>query len=61
MSELEKEYRELLARLVKGAEYLSNPLITEEDYRKGMALYEQIDKRIEAIKERMKHDGEGLV
>ena len=56
-----KKYRELLARLVKGAEYLSNPLITEDDYRKGRVLYEQIDKRIEEIKERMKHEGEGLV
>ena len=35
----EDEYNELLERLVKGAEYLSNPLIKLDDYKKGMKFY----------------------
>ena len=54
MQDLEKEYFQLLDRLVKGAEYLSNPMITEEDYKKGLALYNKIDKRIGELQELMK-------
>ena len=54
MQDLEKEYFQLLDRLVKGAEYLSNPMITEEDYKKGLALYNKIDKRIGELQELMR-------
>jgi len=36
------EYFALLGRIVKGAEYLDNPLIKPEDHRKGMALYDEL-------------------
>lgn len=42
----EDEYNETLKRLVKGAEYLSNPLIKSEDYEKGMKLYNELEQRI---------------
>lgn len=48
------KYNDLLKRLVKGAEYLDNPLIKKEDYTKGMELYNQIDEEIDIIKEEMK-------
>jgi len=38
----EKEYFTLLDRIVKGAEYLDNPLIKPEDYAKGMKLYDAL-------------------
>jgi hypothetical protein len=36
------EYNLLLERVVKGAEYLENPIITENDYKKGLKLYDQL-------------------
>jgi len=42
----EDEYNELLKRLVKGAEYLSNPLIKPDDYKKGMKLYNELEQKI---------------
>lgn len=39
------EYDELLARIVKGAEYLDNPLINETDKAKGMKLYDELVDR----------------
>ena len=36
------EYNELLARIVKGAEYLENPIIKPSDFKKGMALYDEL-------------------
>ena len=38
----DEEYNELLSRIVKGAEYLENPIIREEDLKKGMKLYDQL-------------------
>lgn len=35
------EYFKMLERIVKGAEYLDNPLITKEDYDKGMKIYNE--------------------
>jgi hypothetical protein len=43
----EKEYQQLLKRLVKGAEYLDHPFISTEDFKKGMELYNCIEKRIQ--------------
>lgn len=47
----EEEYFSLLNRLVKGAQYLENPLIKPEDYEKGMRIYDAIAKQI------LKHKG----
>lgn len=41
----EEEYFQALNRLVKGAEYLSKEL-TQEQYEKGMKLYEELEKDI---------------
>jgi hypothetical protein len=38
----DEEYDALLGRIVKGAEYLENPLIKPADYKKGMALYDEL-------------------
>lgn len=38
----ESEYFDLLARIVKGAEYLDNPLIKQDDFDKGMKLYDSL-------------------
>lgn len=38
----EQEYTKLLERIIKGAEYLDNPLIKPEDYEKGMKLYDKL-------------------
>jgi hypothetical protein len=43
--ENETEYFDLLARIVKGAEYLDNPLINEIDHAKGMKLYDELVER----------------
>ena len=40
----DEEYEAILKRVVKGAEYLENPLITEEDKRKGMKLFDELWK-----------------
>lgn len=47
----EEEYHETLERIVKGAEYLSNPLIKPEDYEKGMKLYDELCEKI------LRHNG----
>jgi hypothetical protein len=39
---MDDEYFKLLERVVKGAEYLGNPLIKEEDKEKGMVLYDSL-------------------
>lgn len=38
----EDEYNALLARIVKGAEYLENPIIKPQDYKTGMTLYDEL-------------------
>lgn len=40
------EYEKMLKRLVKGAEYLDDPLLSEEDYEKGMTLYNELERKI---------------
>lgn len=45
LPENESEYFELLGRIVKGAEYLDNPIITETDYTRGMKLYDELVDR----------------
>ena len=42
----DKEYNECLERLVNGAEYLDDPLLSEEDYKRGMKLYNELERRI---------------
>ncbi|WP_164491872.1 hypothetical protein [Staphylospora marina] len=42
----EAEYLKLLDRIVKGAEYLENPLIKPEDYSRGMRLYDQLVQQL---------------
>lgn len=42
----EEEYFKLLERIIKGAEYLDNPLIKPEDYRKGMKLYDALCEQV---------------
>lgn len=44
--ENEEQYQEYLKRLVKGAEYLDDPLLDEEDYIKGMKLYNELEQKI---------------
>lgn len=43
-------YFELLDRIVKGAEYLDNPLIQESDFIKGMQLYIELCVQAEKIR-----------
>jgi hypothetical protein len=40
----DEEYVKLLNRVVKGAEYLDNPLIKSEDFDKGMKLYDELSQ-----------------
>lgn len=40
------EYNALLARIVKGAEYLDNPLIKTDDHAKGMKLYDDLVEQL---------------
>lgn len=54
----DEEYFKLLERLVKGAIYLENPLITEEDHSKGMKLYDAIEAEIEAYKQSRRDAGD---
>lgn len=42
----EQEYFKLLERLVKGAELLSNPLLTDEKRKEYQRLYDEIERRI---------------
>lgn len=49
-------YEQLLERLVKGAEYLSNPLLRDEDREKAMKLYDEIDKQIESYQKENRKD-----
>ncbi|GAB7387402.1 hypothetical protein BSNK01_12380 [Bacillaceae bacterium] len=42
----EQEYFKLLERLVKGADYLDNPLLLPEEYEKGRKLYDEIEEKI---------------
>lgn len=46
----EKEYFHLLNRLVKGAELLSNPFLSEDKRKSYQRLYDEIEKRILAYK-----------
>ncbi|SMP25478.1 hypothetical protein SAMN06265361_10531 [Laceyella tengchongensis] len=38
----EQEYFQLLERIVKGAEYLANPLIKPVEYQKYIKLYDEL-------------------
>jgi hypothetical protein len=38
----EKEYFQLLDRIVKGAEFLENPLLDESKRQKWMKLYDEL-------------------
>ncbi|MBA4495124.1 hypothetical protein ACFO25_10035 [Paenactinomyces guangxiensis] len=42
----EKEYFKLLDRLVKGAEKLSNPLLTDAKKKQYRRLYDEIERHI---------------
>lgn len=48
-----EEYHALLDRIVRGAEYLDNPLIKPEDKAKGEVLYDELVRR--AIRYREAH------
>lgn len=50
MITMEQEYQKLLNRIVKGAEYLANPLIKPRDFEKGMLLYDSLCKKLEELK-----------
>lgn len=43
---------ELLERIVRGAEYLENPLIKPEDYERGMKLYDELCDLVDEYRER---------
>ncbi|SFT03657.1 hypothetical protein [Marininema halotolerans] len=47
----DREYEQLLTRAVKGAEYLDNPLIKSDDWKRGMKLYDAICEEILQYKE----------
>lgn len=53
----EEEYNSTLTRLVKGAEYLENPLLSEKDRIKGQRLYDALEYKIRAYKEATGHEG----
>lgn len=38
----DEEYFALLDRIIKGADFLDNPLIKPEQYEKGMRKYDQL-------------------
>lgn len=38
----DEEYDQLMARIVKGAEYLENPLIKPHDFERGMKKYDEL-------------------
>jgi hypothetical protein len=42
----EENYFSLLERILKGAEYLSNPLIKPGDYERGMKRYDALCERV---------------
>jgi hypothetical protein len=46
----DEEYFQALARLVKGADYISNPLIKPDDYDKGMKLFDELAEKIIAYR-----------
>jgi len=46
----DEQYFKLLERIVKGAEYLDNPLIREEDKAKGAKLYDQLCEEARAYR-----------
>lgn len=50
------EYFNLLNRLVKGAEYISNPLVTDEEREKAWVLYHKLEQEINNMKEVMNHE-----
>lgn len=52
LPENDDEYYKLLGRIVKGAEYVENPLITDEDKEKGIKLYETLVQTARAYRER---------
>jgi hypothetical protein len=54
----DEEYFKLLKRIVKGAEYLENPLIKKEDYEKGMKLYDKLCELVENHKSETRRDGQ---
>jgi hypothetical protein len=42
----EENYFSLLERILKGAEYLSNPLIKPGDYERGMKRYDALCEQV---------------
>lgn len=48
----DEEYDAILERIVKGAEYLDHPLITESDKKKGMVLYDELVRIARSYTER---------
>lgn len=47
------DYDKTLARIVKGAEYLDNPLLTDFERDKAQQLFDLLDLQIRAYKERL--------
>lgn len=45
------EYFKVLERIVKGAEYVDNPLIKDEEKAKGAQLYDQLCETARAYRE----------
>lgn len=46
----DEEYTHLLERIVKGAEFLDNPLIKETDYERGMKKYDRLCEEVRAYR-----------
>ncbi|NBI28322.1 hypothetical protein [Chengkuizengella marina] len=46
----EEEYNKLLERVVKGAEYLSNPMIKEKDYEYGLRVYDTLCEEVRSFR-----------
>lgn len=42
----EEQYFEYLERVRKGAEFLDNPLIKPEDYKRGLKRYDDLCQRV---------------
>lgn len=46
----EQEYFALLERIVKGAEFLENPLLRPEDHAKWMKLYDELCRQAQQMR-----------
>jgi hypothetical protein len=51
----EQEYSKLLARIVKGAEYLSHPLIKPEDVERGMKQFDALCEQVLRYRNGLSH------